>query len=337
MSDLQPLVDSADVAALLRAVDGLCANREWEALADLARRCLQAVELGKQLWPVAMHIDYRLALEAPPAHCAAVLRPGAARFALGPLTEVAAGRHDWASLAPYLSDPASAAAVAQERVIRGENLTYAAGELLAELPLQLQPWEPPYALPRYRDREASFPLPTAATGPLGPPTRLPPAGSLDGDDPDDDAGASALRDVVEAWATQSSGQVRTATVEDAAAGAVGRLLVDTGRDPDASMVQLTPADALAILQWAGASGGAYGRRRGGARGRFAAWSAAAALAGLDWPVDPIAMGEALDELSWFRWAPPGPETGWVLRLAISDPVDGLAWAIDATDQRVDDV
>lgn len=333
MSDLQALVDVADSAALLRAVDGLCASRQWDALADLARRCHQAGNVGKQLWPVAMHIDYRLALEGPPEHAAAVLVPGAARFALGPLTEVAASSHDWASLAPHLQDPASAATVAQERVIRGEDLRQLGREpeeVAAELPFRLEDWEPRYALPRYRDREAAFPQPDAATRNLGPPRRLEPATLLD-----EDPGAQALRDIVEVWVAQSSGHVRTTTVDGTAKGAVGCLLAQAGREPAAAVAELEPAEALAILQWAGASGGAYGRRRGGARGRFAAWWAAAAVAGLEWPVDPERLGRAVSELIWYRWSGTEPETGWVLRLAVTDPVDGMGWAIDATDQRTD--
>jgi hypothetical protein len=338
MSDLQPLVDAADTAALLRAVDGLCANREWDALVDLARRCNDAVEYGKQLWPVAMHIDYRLALEAPAPYAAAVLQPGAARFALGPLTEVAAGGHDWAALAPHLGDPASATAVAQERVIRGEDLTVAGAgrgwDLDVELPLRLAPWEPSYALPRYRDREATFPQPEAARRELGPARAL---GGGNADALDEDPGTEALEDVVETWIRESSGQVRSLVVAGPAETALARLLAEQDQPPDATLGPLSPAEALALLQWAGASGGAYGHRRGGARGRFAAWSAAAALAGLDWPAEEAALGEAIRELTWYRWRPAtGRETGWVLRLAVEDPVDGLAWAVDATDRRTDD-
>ncbi|MGH8884748.1 MAG: DUF6183 family protein [Egibacteraceae bacterium] len=333
MLDLQLLVDSADSAALLRAIDGLCASRQWDALSDLARRCRRAMDVGKQLWPIAMHIDYRLALQGPPSHAAAVLEPGAARFALGPLTEVAASNHDWAGIAPHIRDPASAAAVAQERVIRGEDLRDVVDGLISELPLRLAHWEPNYALPHYRDREAAFPQPEAAAKSLGTALirRMEPSSSLD-----EDRGAQALRDLVETWVTQSAGRARAVTVEGDAEGALGRLLADTGREPAAAIVALEPADALAILQWAGASGGAYGRRRGGARGRFATWWAAAALAGLDWPVEPDVLGEAIGELLWYRWALSGPEPGWALRLAVTDPVDEMGWAIEATDQRTDD-
>ncbi len=329
MDDLQQLVDAVDTAALLRAVDGLCAGREWDRLVDLARRCNDAVELGKQLWSVAMHIDYRLAWEGPARYAAAVLRPGAGRFALGPLTEVAASTHDWASLVDHVADPVSAATVAAERVLRGEDLT---GETahglaeLAELPLRLAPWEPAYALPAYRDRAAQFPEPSVATRTLGGPRTLRPGPLLPRDD-----GAVALESVVETWTAQSSGAVRAVVVDGDAAAAVGHL-VDR-----AALAPVAPAEALALLQWAGASGGAHGRRPGGAAGRFQTWWTAAALAGIEWPAqragDELAadLGAALPELHWYRWAPPQREPGWVLRLAVADPVDGLAWAVDATD------
>ncbi|MBA2528947.1 MAG: hypothetical protein H0V19_03115, partial [Euzebyales bacterium] len=39
---------------------------------------------------------------------------------------------------------------------------------------------------------------------------------------------------------------------------------------------------------------------------------------------------------WYRWTTPDLEAGWVLRLAVADPVDGLAWAVDAVDVREED-
>ncbi len=334
MEQLQQLVDAADTAALLRAVDGLCASNQWDRLADLARRCRDAVELGKQLWPVAMHIDYRLAFQGPASHAAAVLRPGAGRFALGPLTEVAASTHDWNALAPYLPDPISAAAVAGERVLRGEDLREAqpAGLLAgAELPLVLAGWEPAYALPTYRDRSALFPRPNATS--VGPPT---PATTPSGGRCSDDEVVRALRDVVEAWVSQSSGRVDAVVVEGSAEAAVGALA------PQGSLYEVDAADVLTIVQWAGASGGAYGRRRGGAAGRFTAWWVTAAVAGLEWPADPGDdhfagdLRTVLDELRWYLWSAPGDDSGWVLRVAVADPVDGLAWAVDASDRRDED-
>ena len=99
------------------------------------------------------------------------------------------------------------------------------------------------------------------------------------------------------------------------------------------MAPLTPAEAMALMAWTAASGGAHGRRRGMAAGRFAAWWAAAAVTGLldDFPPDPHELGDAVAELRWWVWDEVGPRTGWSCRIAVEDPADGLAWALDATD------
>ena len=332
MHDLTALVNRADEAELLAAVDGLCATRRWHDLVDLARRCRDAIELGRQLWPVAMHIDYRLALEGPPEYAGRVLEPGAGRFSLGPLTEVAASVHPWEAIAPHLDDPLVAAVVAQERAIRGEDLAGRAP--LGELPSTLAAFEPSYALPRYSDRSAAFPEPEAAVRSL-PPMSLP---SVDGEFSDE--AAAGLAAVAEPWATQSAGMVRAVGVTGSAAAAVAAL--GTGRTWKVRGQQVSAAEALALLQWAGASGGAYGRRRGGAAGRFNAWWAAATVAGLGWPdhdedLDEFTadLASALDELRWWRWEPSDAPGGWRFRLAVEDPADELAWAVEATDQLDD--
>src|SRR5207244_6383060 len=83
--DLDDLVEAAEPNPLLRRVDALCDARAWDELVELARRCREAYERGKQLWPIAEHIDYRLALEASPRYAAGVLTPTARRVALRPL------------------------------------------------------------------------------------------------------------------------------------------------------------------------------------------------------------------------------------------------------------
>ena len=87
------------------------------------------------------------------------------------------------------------------------------------------------------------------------------------------------------------------------------------------------------MAWAGASGGAHGRRRGMAYGRFGAWWATAAVAGLadDWPLSADEIGEAAAELRWVAWDAGEPQTGWTLRLAVEDPAFGVAWAVAAVD------
>ncbi len=97
---------------------------------------------------------------------------------------------------------------------------------------------------------------------------------------------------------------------------------------------LTPSEAIAWLAWAGASGGAHGRRPGAAAGRFGAWWFLASLGDLldDWPVDPDELGELADELRWYRWNGYEPEVGWSLQILIEDPENGVAWALTALDQ-----
>lgn len=337
MGELQRLVDEADDAALLRAVDGLCASREWDLLETLRERCEQAVEMGRQLWGVAMHADYRLALEAPAGHAARAVQRGSSRFTLGPLTEVAAGGHDWASLEAHLTDPVIRAAVAQERALRGEDLRGDASlERYSSLPPAPFAWEPAYALPVYRDRSAKFAQPEAAVRHiplLSPPDDGARDGSAEGQE---DEATDALREVVRTWWTQSNGAGAALVVDGDAEAAVRALRA--GRPGAYGMTPLTPAEGLALLQWAGASGGAYGVRPGGAAGRFSAWWAVAAVAGLDWPEvadDTFAdeLGAACAELRWFRWAGAEPDTGWTLRLAIEDQAEGLAWCLEAVDAR----
>ena len=90
---------------------------------------------------------------------------------------------------------------------------------------------------------------------------------------------------------------------------------------------------MAWLAWAGASGGAHGRRRGAAIGRFGAWWTVAALADLadEWPAEPDEIGEALASLDWYWWDAGEPRLGWELQLAVADPIEGYAWAISAHD------
>jgi hypothetical protein len=319
---LAELVELGDPAALLRAVDGLCASRDWAGLVDLRHRLEEAVERGRPLWPVTTYVEYRLALDGPAAEAASVLRPGAARFALGPLTEVAATTHSFAELAPHVAEPAVAGAVAQERVLRGEDLRGAAGahaEVL-ELPLVLAAWEPAYALATYRPDEREVPDPGAEAVAMVA-GRADPGPALDRPDV-----TRALTDLVEVWTSESGGEARAVVVAGGPAEAVAAL-----GHPEHRLGQVTPASAMARMAWAAASGAAHGVRRGAALGRFDAWWAAAALAGLDWPPDPGDLGAAVERLTWWVWDDGMPGTGWVLRLAAADPDAGWAAALDASD------
>jgi Family of unknown function (DUF6183) len=323
------LVEQGNLNELTRLVDRLCGQQAWESLVDLRERCRRALERGKQLWPVASHIEYRLALEAPAQWAAATLDTGAGHFALGPLPEVAASSHTWAELAPYLSKSPAAAMAAHERVLRGDDLTddprAAALPPILDLPLVLRPWEPSYALATYHPDRLETPTPP----PHGHRPKDSSPGRRSGWRPADDSDAvRALTDLAGAWTAESNGRAEAVAIHGRAGDAVSALGA-----PSPRLAAIDPPDALALMAWAGASGGAHGRRRGAAPGRFAAWWALAALGGLldEWPVAEGDLEDVLAALRWYVWDAGEPETGWVLRLAVEDHDEGLAWAMAAVD------
>jgi hypothetical protein len=144
---------------------------------------------------------------------------------------------------------------------------------------------------------------------------------------EDPHSAAALGDLVEPWTDQSNGRSQTVTVEGDHLSAISALGLPRAR------VSPLPADlGLAWMGWAAASGGAHGRRRGAAAGRYLAWWALATLSDVEWPPDPDQIGSALEETTWHWFDDGSPDTGWVLRLVVANPTLGLAWAISATDQ-----
>lgn len=321
-SSLDELLESAQPNPLLRRVDALCELRAWDELVELALRCREAYERGKQLWPIAEHIDYRLALEAPPRYAASVLTPTAGRFALGPLTEVAASTHAFEELVAWAPSPQVAGVLAAERVLRGENLSGrpdAHGEVL-ELPLRIEAWEPPYLVATYKAHEMDAPAPELR--PLGERWE-----AAAGEPLDEPEVLRALLELVSPWVSTSGGRAEATIVEGPAPAAVAALGA-----PSVPGGEIRVREALALMGWAGASGGAHGRRRGAAAGRSAAWWASAALCDLEWPVDPDVLGGELARLRWYRWEPPDLVGGWNLHLAVEDPEAGWAAAIRAEDR-----
>src|SRR4029453_18151125 len=110
--------------------------------------------------------------------------------------------------APHLAVPAVAGAVAQERVLRGEDLRGAPGahaEVL-ELPLVLAQWEPEYALATYRPDEREVPDPGAEAVEMVA-GRAEPGPALERPDV-----TRALTDLVEVWTSESGGEARALVV-----------------------------------------------------------------------------------------------------------------------------
>ena len=308
----------------MRLVDELTSAGEWARLRRLRDAARHALGTGRQLWPAATHAEYCLALLAPAEWAAGVLDESSGRFTIGPLTEVVAQHHTWAELAALLEPGPRAAVVAHERVLRGESIEASSVAELpntVELPYELAPWEPRSALADYRADGAEFPAPAL-------PARLAelalPA-DVDGALVDDELVELAVRQLVEPWTVSSDGRADLVTVEGDLATAVRALGITAAR-----AVELAPVDALTWLAWAGASGGAHGRRRGAAAGRFGAlWLVAALGDTLDeWPE---AIGDAGAGLRWWWWDAHEPVTGWQLQIAVEDPAEGVAWAISARD------
>lgn len=318
MADLTALIEAEDVEGLLFEVDVLCGDQDWAGLETLAERCRGALERGRQLWPVASHVDYRLALEAPAAHAAGVLERSS-RFTLGPLTEVAASTHSWAELAPHVPGAHVGAVVGQERILRGEDLRGSPGVAgdVFELPLVLADGETGHRLPEYRPHEADFPDPedpfdadAAACGDARPAAVAA-------------AVTAAVRDLFEPWTAESDGTCQVGAGAGDPAGVMGVL---AGAE-QVRLARIGTGEALVRLTWAGSSGGAHGRRRGGATGRFLAWWAAAALADAQWPLESAA---GLAAVSWWWWEPLPRPTGIACGLAVSDPRSSTTTAFWAT-------
>lgn len=318
--DLDMLIHRADLDGLVRRVDELCAARDWAGVLELRDRSKAALATGRQLWPAATLAEYRLALWGPPEWAARVLDESSGRFTIGPLTEVVAQHHSAAELRSLIDDPVRFGFVAHERVLRGEAVDATINPL--EIPFEIAAWEPDYTVPTYSDEgiDAPSPTPVKVTAERAQIDALAAV-----EDPEVD---SAVRQLFDVWTANSNGHVELVCVEGSAPAAVGALGVGQAR-----LQPIPLTDAVAWLAWAGASGGAHGRRRGSASGRFGAWWLLASLTDSldDWPLDPIELGERAAALSWYWWDTGHDATGWTVQLAIEDPESGYAWALAATD------
>jgi hypothetical protein len=319
---LTALIESSDLDGLVRHIDGLVLARDWDGVEAVRDRCREAVERGKQVWGPAEYAEYRIALDGPAERAAGVVRDGKGRYGPGPLWEVAASTHRWAELDPHLSTPTVRALVAHERVIRGDAVDPSTIDpRIVEAPPELQAWEPPYTVAVYRDDGVDFP--EGDRSPLAW-VDLPEPGARLADDP----AVDALYALVQPWWDESSGHADAAHVAGPAEGAIRSLGPHRAR-----VAEISFAEALSIMVWAGAAGGAYGNRRGTPVGRSLAWTALAALLGYDeLPEDTSVLGEG-SELRWLLWDPGDAVGGWAFHLAVEDPVDAVAWAVSAVDMR----
>ena len=137
----------------------------------------------------------------------------------------------------------------------------------------------------------------------------------------------SLRDLVHPWTAE--GDASAVAVHGGARDAIGAI-----SGPEVRLSEVGLATALAWLGWAGASGGAHGRRRGAAAGRLDAWMVLAELVDLSeiWPPEPDELGARASRMRWYVWDEMGiGATGWVLRVAVEDPDRGIAFGLSAND------
>jgi hypothetical protein len=327
LSEIKQLIDRSDLDGLVRTVDDLCSSRDWSSLLQLRNSCRLATASGKQLWPASTLAEYRLALLAPAHIAAQVVVEGSGRFTLGPLTEVIAQNHQWSDLEHELPPSPIASFVAHECALRGQHIENSGDVFDAlETPLELQDWEPNYELAVYRDNSAEFPspeLPPTSTGRV-----VTAAASSEIAIVQDNAVVDAVHQLVGAWATSSNGTLQVG----AARGDETHALASIGI-ASATLRELNPTQALALLAWAGASGGAFGRRRGAAAGRDGAWWLLGALSGRSdqWPLEHDQIGDVVHSLKWWWFDADQSPTGWQLQLVIVDEQRGLSWAVNARD------
>ncbi|HMQ25761.1 MAG TPA: hypothetical protein PKA98_07215, partial [Acidimicrobiales bacterium] len=57
-----------------------------------------------------------------------------------------------------------------------------------------------------------------------------------------------------------------------------------------------------------------------------------------WPPEASELDELVDELDWALWLPvrAADTSGWQLRIAVADPVEGRSYALEAVDQSLSD-
>jgi hypothetical protein len=276
------------------------------------------------VWPASTLAEYRLALLALAEIAVQVVDEEAGRFTMGPLTEVIAQNHQWSELNGFLEPSPTSTYIAYECGIRGQQVD---SELFPALesPCTLLPVESNYVLAEYHDNEAKFPTP--AIPEMGNAIAVPASSAIVVQDPEVE---TAIHQLVDAWTTQSNGELRISCVEGSVLDALAVLEVQEAR-----LSLLTSSDALAWLTWTGASGGAHGRRRGNALGRDAAWWTVAALTvnTFHWPLSNDDLETAVNSLQWFWWDTNEPATGWQLQLCIHHADRNRSWAISVHDWK----
>lgn len=328
MASLDELIEHNDPDPLLREIDRRSSQRDWQGVLEIRNRCNAATERGKTLWGVAEHAAYRIALEAPGELVGEIIATVTGPLALGPIPEVAASTHAWEEMAAHIEDGPLRGITAYECIALGEDLSsdasLAAHHAAFEIPLRLFTWEPEYPKAEYLDAEARFPAPFITA------TEERSLAPDDHDPLDERQIIETWRALVAPWLSQSNGTAQITIVEGNVDSAIA-----AADESATTLARIETSQALQWMCWAGASGGAHGRRRGLATGRNLTWLAIAEACGLlengELPGGDE-LGEHVKSLEWWTWGDLDHTNGWDLRLAVHDPIDEISIAINAHDQ-----
>lgn len=333
------MINAGDQTKVMQEIDRLSDADDWYGLLELSSRCrIASTERGKPLWGCAAHAEYRIALDASPQVAALVMDTELGPFALGPVPEVVASAHDFEEMLVHIPTRITPQweMFVYECVARGDDVVAGgldvdvAARLEAdhEVPLVLSSWEPEYSAPKFRKDKVEVNRPALLSLRELSTSKIETGGNETGEDEtiSDPDSTSALYALVASWCSQSNGVARVVATESLQS-AVHYV------DPSAKdVVAVDAAAAVSAMVWAGADGGAHGKRNGLARGRALMRNALASLGDADLR-DEEAFGRTLKEFSWFSWDVPRTGQGWSLALAAQDNVDQVAFAVFATDHR----
>ena len=223
-------------------------------------------------------------------------------------------------------DTAHAVLASVERADVGDVLD------VLDLPLELQTWEPSYPIATYSDDGIDAPSPSDVW--RHDWTEIEADEIFDDMIVDDPFVREALRSLVEPWTSSSGGQESSVVVDGTVNDAMSALGHQTFR-----VTPLTTEQALQWLAWCGSSGGAHGRRRGAALGRFGVWWLLAAIGGFTEEWDELRdsgalsheVGDTAQALRWYRVDIEGHHP-FELNLVAEDPDNDITVALLAHDR-----
>lgn len=326
-----------EIKELFGLVDRLADERRWDDIRALYDRLDDAyvpmVAPGTQeefqkdhgLRRAFHWIGRLMAEQGPPWHAVHIVTREYenARPAAQDLHEALAMR-PWAELDEHLIHRELRHLVAHSRVLRGEDLTGAAGldtAVFAGVPFALQPWEGACWKTDWYMRSFSW------QGSSSPGVPAFPWDGLELTVPIASADVTSLRAEPIAGILESYWLEGPITVRGTAWEAAARV-ISAGEEPPADPYGAPVEFVTAWADLLAAVGGSgFYAQWSEARGRVAVWRLLARIGGLTEPLDVAAITDVVSRLRCVAWRHPDDEAVFI-HLAIEDPLSGLTWVLD---------